>query len=121
MKKLFVLLFVVVIAFSLVAVAQTAAQSDKVPGVSKATKKTPALIQYDGTMVRFNADKNTIDLSKGNREKTVVFDEKTEWIVDGKAVTTKEEFTIGKRLVAHGTMDESGRIMATKIVLHRTK
>lgn len=121
MRRLIVLLSVFVIAFSLVAAAQAPAKTDKVAGVEKAAKKIPTSIQYGGTLVRFNADKNTLDLSKGNREKTVIFDEKTEWIVDGKPVATKEEFKIGKHMVAHGSMDDSGRIIATKIVLQRTK
>ncbi len=122
MRRFVILLSVFAVAFSLIAAAQAPSKTtDKVPGVEKATKKTPESIKYSGVMVRFNADKNTIDLSKGNREKTVVFDEKTEWIVDGKAVTTKEEFKVGKHLIAEGTMDDSGRIFAKKITLQRTK
>jgi hypothetical protein len=106
-KLLALLLFATAVVFTLSA---PACAQDKKEG------------RWEGTVIRFNADKTAIDVRKvgGTLEKTIHFDSSTKWTSQfhgSKEVNNIDasEVKEGDRVICIGTFDDKGDFHATSI------
>ncbi len=81
--------------------------------------KEPTAIKFDGTIVRHDDAKSTLDVKTKTKERVVIYNETTKWLADDKSTkpADKKEFSDGKRVLVHGTMDAKGNVVAEKIAL----
>ena len=110
-KKLFTLLFLVVLALPL----STGVFAEDAP------KKTAKEVKWEGTVVRTSPDKSTLTVRKGDGvEMTIVYDSSTKWVGsisrrqngdDIDATQVKE----GDRVICKGTWESKGVFKATLI------
>lgn len=88
-----------------------------------ADKKTMATkeAKWQGTVVRLNKDKNTIDIRGGaaarsNDTRTISYNDNTQWTKGGKA-GKQDEVKEGSFVIAVGTVDSNGALQATRVDL----
>jgi hypothetical protein len=111
-KKLFTLLFLVVLALPLST------------GVfaQDAMKKTAKEVRWEGTVVRTSPDKSTLTVRKGDGgvEMTIVYDSSTKWVAQYHAAKTVTDIDAtqvkeGDRVICKGTWESKGVFHATLI------
>jgi hypothetical protein len=112
MKKIVFLLFTALLV-SAVAAGQEAGSTDT--GMKKETKAAK-LTRWHGRIVRSNKDASTLDVAKGNVQKTVVYDDTTAWTNKGKKAD-QSEFKDGSDVIVVGTYNDKGQLMAHRIEL----
>jgi Ni/Co efflux regulator RcnB len=74
--------------------------------------------RWHGVIARHNDDKSTFDVRKKDFEKTVVYDSSTKW-TKGDKPADRSEFKDGSEIIALGSWDEKGRLMANRIDLRQ--
>jgi cytochrome c-type biogenesis protein CcmE len=111
-KKLFTLLFVVVLALPLSTVAFA----------QDAPMKMAKEVRWEGTVVRTNPDKSTLTVRKtdGGVEMTIVYDGSTKWVAQYHAAKQVSDIDAsqvkeGDRVICKGTWESKGVFKATLI------
>ena len=113
-KVLLVVLITVLAAVTFAAQEKKAAATqDKKPKVTAAKQA-----RWDGIIVRQSKTESTFTVRKrgGSLEKTIVFNSATKWTKLNKPAEMSL-FKDGERIIAVGTLDDKGRIVATHIDL----
>ena len=123
-KKLLVLLFASLLAFTLSVFAQDAPKETKAQekAEEKAEKKAAKPARWDGIVTRVNKDKSTLNVRKmgGSHERTVEYDSSTKWVSQehGKKKVNDidaDQVKDGDRVITTGTWDKNGVLHATLI------
>jgi len=125
-KKLFSLLFGLVLVASLstmaLAQADTAAKDAKKDDKKEAKAPAEKKARWEGIVVRGNKDKSTLTVRKRGtaQERTVEYDSSTEFTAQEHGSKTAKkidpsEIKDGDRLIAVGTWDKKGALHATLI------
>ena len=91
----------------------------------KKTTTAKKQAKWQGTVVRLNKDKNTIDIRGGaaarsNDTRTIAYNDNTQWTKGGKA-GKQDEVKEGSFVIALGTVDSSGALQASRIDLRVTR
>jgi putative cell wall-binding protein len=109
----------VAVLIALFATVGLAAQ-EKPKTTPKATPKAGVAkeIRWDGVIVRQNKADSTLTVRRRatTEEKTIVFNSATKWTKLNKPAEMSI-FKDGERIIALGTLDDKGRIVATRIDL----
>jgi hypothetical protein len=110
-KKLFTLLFMVVLALPL-----------STGLFAEDSMKMAKEVKWEGTVVRTSPDKNTLTVRKGDGgvEMTIVYDSSTKWVAQyhaAKTVTDIDSTQVkeGDRVICKGTWESKGVFKATLI------
>jgi hypothetical protein len=118
---------VTVLCTSLFAFLIAAPISAQETGDKTAKTKTEAA-RWEGTVVRHNSDKSTLDVRKqgGTVEKTIHYDSSTKWTSQehsSKKVNDIDASQVkdGDRVICLGTLDDKGDFHATMISKRLTK
>ncbi|HTS09710.1 MAG TPA: hypothetical protein VMP68_29360 [Candidatus Eisenbacteria bacterium] len=113
MKKLFGLLFVSMLVFSV---------SAPIRAQETTTTKQPAKARWEGTVVRINANNSTMDVREvsGNLEKRIHFDTATVWNSQYHGSKTVDKIDAsdvkeGDRVICLGTYNDKKEFYATTI------
>ncbi|PYX11559.1 MAG: hypothetical protein DMG84_23710 [Acidobacteria bacterium] len=123
-KKLLVLLFASLLAFTLSVFAQDAPKETKAQekAEEKAEKKAAKPARWDGIVTRVNKDKSTLNVRKvgSSQERTVEYDSSTKWVSQehGKKKVNDidaDQVKDGDRVITTGTWDKNGVLHATLI------
>jgi len=123
-KKLLVLLFASLLAFTLSVFAQDAPKETKAQekAEEKAEKKAAKPARWEGIVTRVNKDKSTLNVRKvgGSQERTVEYDSSTKWVSQehGKKKVNDidaDQVKDGDRVITTGTWDKNGVLHATLI------
>ena len=123
-KKLLVLLFASLLAFTLSVFAQDAPKETKAQekAEEKAEKKAAKAARWDGIVTRVNKDKSTLNVRKvgSSQERTVEYDSSTKWVSQehGKKKVNDidaDQVKDGDRVITTGTWDKNGVLHATLI------
>ncbi len=104
----------VVLALALVAGLAAQETADK---AKKASKKDMT-IQWTGRIVNQNEEKMTMDITRHNIPRTVMYNESTQWMENGKP-TDRSNFKDGSRVTVVAT-EKDGQFIANKIELRKT-
>ncbi len=110
MRKTLVVAFLLLFAFVCITPQDLWAQA------AEKKAKEPTAIKVDGTIIRHNAEKSTMDVKTKTKERVVVYNETTKWLIADKPAD-KKEFTDGKRVLVHGMLDDKGNVVAETISL----
>jgi hypothetical protein len=113
MKKVLVILLAALLGSSVIVAQETAGDT-----AAKKEKKAAKEMRWHGRIVRANKDNSTMDVARGNVEKTVIYDSSTRWTHKGKEAD-QGEFKDGSDVVVLGSYDEKGRLMAHRIDLRQ--
>jgi Ni/Co efflux regulator RcnB len=109
---------IVILLFAAFAVAGLALGSAFANGQGKAAAAQKES-RWHGTIVRINKDASTMDVRKGNVERTIHFDSSTKW-TQGTKVIDVSEFKEGADVICLGTYPSGSVVMnATRIDLRR--
>ena len=123
-KKLIVLLFASLLAFTQSVFAQDAPKETKAQekAEEKAEKKAAKPARWDGIVTRVNKDKSTLNVRKvgSSQERTVEYDSSTKWVSQehGKKKVNDidaDQVKDGDRVITTGTWDKNGVLHATLI------
>lgn len=110
MRKTVAVMFLLVFAFVCLVPQDAWAQA------APTKEKEATAIKLDGTIIRQDDAKSTMDVKTKTKERTVIYNETTQWLIAEKPAD-KKEFTDGKRVLVHGTMDDKGQVIAQKIIM----
>lgn len=92
------------------------------PARAQEKKEKPAAaadeLRWHGTLVRINKDVSTLQVHRGNAERTIYYDSSTRW-TEGKKAIEMSELKEGSDIICLGKADEKGEFHATRIDLRR--
>ncbi len=94
----------------------TFAQEKKAKEPKPAKAATAKEFRWHGRVVRFNKDAKTIDVERKNVLRTVVYDDSTKWTERNKPLDGPK-LQDGSIVIALGTLDDKGRVIAKRIDL----
>lgn len=119
MKRVLLVLLAVVVAAG-ACLAQEAAPGK---GTGDKGKTSAKQARWHGVIIRHNDEKHTFDVRKGTGEsganwRTVVYSDSTKWTNRDKPAD-RSAFKDGADIIALGTWDEKGRLIADRIDLRR--
>lgn len=121
-KRIFALFCMSLLGFLMVTQVRAQEAGDK-----KAKAKTEAA-RWEGTVVRHNSDKSTLDVRKrgSTEEKTIHYDSSTKWTSQehgSKKVNDIDASQVkdGDRVICLGTLDDKGDFHAATISKRLTK
>lgn len=114
MRKLVMLLLAGLLVVGLAASAF--AQEKKAKAAKPAKQAAAKEFRWHGNIIRFNADKKTLDVQKGTVTRTVMYSDATKW-TKGKDTVAMPPLKEGMNVIVLGKVDEKGQIEANRIDL----
>jgi len=109
---------VVILLFAVFAVVGLIPHNAFANGQQKAAA-APKVSRWHGQIIRFNMDKSTMDVRRGNFTKTIHFDSSTKW-TNGSKVIDMSEFKEGSDVLCLGTYESGDKVMnATRVDLQK--
>ncbi len=116
MRKILVLTLFALLAIVAFGARSASAQEPKQEKEKTAVAKKEA--RWHGTLVRMNKDESTMQVRKGTIERTIHFNESTQW-TEGKKVIAMSDVKDGADIICLGKFDEKGNFQATRVDLRR--
>ncbi len=109
--------FVLILVAALLVVGLATSAFAQEKKAAKPAKQAAAKeFRWHGNIVRFNADKKTIDVQKGSITRTVMYGDSTKW-TKGKTTVEMPPLKEGMNVIVLGNLDSKGQIEATRIDL----
>lgn len=114
MKRIIVLLLAVFLVAGLAAAGTWAQEKQEKEKTAAGAKEA----RWHGIIIRFSADKSSMDVRRGSIEKKIYFDSSTKW-TQGKKQAEMSRFKEGVDVICLGQYNENKEFHATRIDLYR--